>query len=287
MGPKFLMIWSCDNVTLHSYRSPATPTCCLHTCQSPQCVKKLVEGGFKKNVAILNVSQILTSIQQLFHNVEVGMGYTVMEGCIAVAIGHVYDVLQQGRRDASESIQVVLHHLRHSSLLTGLSEPLVLHCVQKWPLEWHKMINMSKISMSYRRLTWHGLCYLCSNSSEKRIIKVKHINRSKTSRILLHNDPNWSKLHSLIRFSFSEIQEKYSFDLTQDLTVAQSAPLCSGVSRNRSWSNILLHHVNHKGTNILPVSGAVKQSLKKHLKLSFALSRLFDKIADLGKPWMA
>lgn len=131
------------------------------------CAKKLVEEGFKKkNVEILNVSQILTSIQQLFHNVEVGMGYTVMEGCVAVAISHVYDVLQQGRGDASESIQVVLHHLCHSRLLTGLSKPLVLHCVHIWPLEGHKMINMSKNSMYYRRFTGHGLCYLCSNSSE-------------------------------------------------------------------------------------------------------------------------
>lgn len=88
-----------------------------------------------KNVEMLNASQILTSIQQLFHNVEVGMGYTVMEGSVAIAIGHVYDVLQQGRGDASESIQVVLHHLRHGSLLTGHSEPLVLHCVHIWPLK--------------------------------------------------------------------------------------------------------------------------------------------------------
>lgn len=47
----------------------------------------------KENVEMWNVSHILTSIQQLFHNVEVGMGYTVMEGSVSIAIGHIYNVL--------------------------------------------------------------------------------------------------------------------------------------------------------------------------------------------------
>lgn len=82
------------------------------------------------------------------------MGHAVMEGSVAIAISHVYDVLQEGRRDASERIQIVLHHLRHSSLLTGHSEPLVLHCVHTRPLESHTSIYNIEISMNmYRKVT--------------------------------------------------------------------------------------------------------------------------------------
>lgn len=66
------------------------------------------------------------------------MRYAVMEGSVSIAIRHVYDMLQQGWRDGSEGVQKVLYHLRHCCLLTGHTEPLMLHSVYIWPLEGFK-----------------------------------------------------------------------------------------------------------------------------------------------------
>lgn len=78
---------------------------------------------------------MVTCIEQLLDNMEVGMGDAVMEGCVAIAIGHVDHVLQQGRRDVPESIQVILHHGSHRRLLTGHAKPLMLDRVYARPLE--------------------------------------------------------------------------------------------------------------------------------------------------------
>lgn len=78
--------------------------------------------------------ELVTCIQQLLDNVEVGVGNTVVQGGVAIAISHVDHMLQQCGRDVTEGVQVVLHHSRHSRLLTGHTEPLVLHRVRTCPL---------------------------------------------------------------------------------------------------------------------------------------------------------
>ena len=53
-----------------------------------------------------------------------------MQGCVAVAVGHVDHVPQHGGGEDGESLQVVLHHGRKRQFLAGHAEPLVLHRVE-------------------------------------------------------------------------------------------------------------------------------------------------------------
>lgn len=73
------------------------------------------------------LSHLLTCIQQLLHHVEVRVGNAVMQGRVAVAVGHVGDVVQHGRGDVPEGTQVVLHHGGQRRLLAGHAEPFVLN----------------------------------------------------------------------------------------------------------------------------------------------------------------
>lgn len=86
----------------------------------------------------------VTCVQQPLDNVEVGMGHTVVQGGVAVAVRHIDHVPQHGARDTAEGSQVVLYHGRHGRLLAGNAEPLLLHGVQARPLQTHRAKNNRK-----------------------------------------------------------------------------------------------------------------------------------------------
>lgn len=50
-----------------------------------------------------------------------------MQGRVAVAVGHVGNVVQHGWGDVPEATQIVLHHGGQSRLLAGHAEPFVLN----------------------------------------------------------------------------------------------------------------------------------------------------------------
>lgn len=52
-----------------------------------------------------------------------------MQGCVAVAIGHVGNVVQHSWGDVPEGTQIVLHHRGQRRLLAGHAEPFVLNCI--------------------------------------------------------------------------------------------------------------------------------------------------------------
>lgn len=60
---------------------------------------------------------------------EVGVGNAVMQGRVAVAVGHVGNVVQHGWGDVGEGSQIVLHHRGQRRLLAGHAEPFVLECI--------------------------------------------------------------------------------------------------------------------------------------------------------------
>lgn len=71
------------------------------------------------------------------------MGHAVVEGRVAVAVGHVDDVPEDVRGDGLERRYVVPHHGRTGRLLTGHAEPLVLQGVQAEPLPKHRKVAIS------------------------------------------------------------------------------------------------------------------------------------------------
>lgn len=96
----------------------------------------------------------LTCIQQLLHHLKVGVRHAVVQRRVPVAVSHVDDVAQHGRRDGPEGPQVVLHHGRHRRLLAGHTKPLVLHRVQTGSLrrQWGDLLVA--IHNSTRPLCW-------------------------------------------------------------------------------------------------------------------------------------
>lgn len=80
-----------------------------------------------------------TCIQKQLDDLEVGVGHTVVEGGVPIAVGHVDDVAEDLRGDSLEGGNVVTHHGRHSGLLTGHAEPLMLEGVQTEPLPKHQV----------------------------------------------------------------------------------------------------------------------------------------------------
>lgn len=51
-----------------------------------------------------------TSVQEQLHDLKVGVGHAVMEGRVAIAIGHVDDVTEDVWGDGLKSGYVVPHH---------------------------------------------------------------------------------------------------------------------------------------------------------------------------------
>lgn len=88
----------------------------------------------------------LTCIQELLHHVEVGVWYTVMQGRVAVAVGHVGNVVQHVWGHVPEGAQVVLHHRGQRRLLAGNAEPFVLNSIytgslRRQEVEWGPIAN--------------------------------------------------------------------------------------------------------------------------------------------------
>lgn len=52
-----------------------------------------------------------------------------MQSRVAVAVGHVGNVVQHGWRDVPEGTQIVLHHRGQRRLLAGHAEPFMLNCI--------------------------------------------------------------------------------------------------------------------------------------------------------------
>lgn len=77
---------------------------------------------------------LLTCVQQLLHHLEVGVRHAVVQRRVAVAVRHVDDVAQHGRRDGLELPEEVVHHDGERRLLAGDAEPLVLQRVDAGPL---------------------------------------------------------------------------------------------------------------------------------------------------------
>lgn len=52
-----------------------------------------------------------------------------MQSRVAVAVGHVGNVVQHGWGDVPEGTQIVLHHRGQRRLLAGHAEPFMLNCI--------------------------------------------------------------------------------------------------------------------------------------------------------------
>lgn len=66
-----------------------------------------------------------TCVQQQLHNVEVGVGDAVVQGCVAIPIGQVDHVSQEGWGELGKGQEVVGNRVRDGRLLAGQTEPLL------------------------------------------------------------------------------------------------------------------------------------------------------------------
>lgn len=69
------------------------------TLQSYEILLRLISNFSPAPLLFSHKSTELTSVQQKFHYGEVGVGDSVVKGCIPVAVSHIYDKLQQLRGD--------------------------------------------------------------------------------------------------------------------------------------------------------------------------------------------
>lgn len=92
------------------------------------------------------VQPTLTCVQQQAHHAEVGVGDAVVEGCVAVAVGHVDHVLQQDGGQLGEGHEVVGDAGGLRRLRTGHAEPLQLHRVSAGQLGTHEDTGTQKMS---------------------------------------------------------------------------------------------------------------------------------------------
>lgn len=66
-----------------------------------------------------------TRVQQQLHDVEVGVGDAVVQGRVAVPVGQVHHVGQEGWRELGEGQEVVGDCVGDGGLLAGQTEPLL------------------------------------------------------------------------------------------------------------------------------------------------------------------
>lgn len=71
-----------------------------------------------------------TCSKQNLYYAEIRVRHTVVKGCVAILVSHVGHIAQHVWRDMAASEEEVLHDLWTCPLLTGQTEPLLLHCAQ-------------------------------------------------------------------------------------------------------------------------------------------------------------
>lgn len=67
----------------------------------------------------------LTSVQQQFDHREVGVGDSVVERCVPIAVRHVDHKLQQLRGHRGKGVHIGLDNSRVRSFVTGHAQPLL------------------------------------------------------------------------------------------------------------------------------------------------------------------
>lgn len=91
--------------------------------------KEYVNANHQRRVHETSWAWAFTCVQQFPDDAKVGVGDAVVQGRVAVAVGHVGYVLQHGLWNDTKSGQVVLHRVGVSGLLAGHGEPLLLEAL--------------------------------------------------------------------------------------------------------------------------------------------------------------